>query len=894
MKKNLFLNLIVAFALFWLLPSTVKAVNPTYICEIRNDAQISSTEYIFDVYIVHTNPGAAATFELAGVQAGFTYNFGVLPAGAVMTATIVDGFSNLALCLQPKQANLTVVATGIKMTLAAPQCGAGNGTILSTVAPGNCVTRIKLTSSLPFTANSQFNINWSFAAAPWPSKVYAYLPAYTNVTVNANHVITNRNNPVLNPPAAGPTAYAVTGGGSYCQGGVGLPVGVANSEVGVTYTITPGGATVAGTGSAVSFGNRLAGTYTVSGTNAGGTTPMTGSAVITENTPVTPTFAQIGPFCVGDAGSLALTSINGYTGTWSPAFSTATSGTTVYTFTPAAGQCATTATMSVVVNAPVTPTFAQLGPYNQGTVGVFLPTTSTNGVVGTWSPAQVNTAVLGASLYTFTPTGACAIGTTMNITINAVTPSAATWTGAVSSSWFVAGNWNPAVPGAITAVTIPAATSVPNSPTLTAAASCASILINDGGSFIGSEFLTVGTVSVKRTFVNNKWHFLSSPVVSNTFGQVFSNSVFVWAKEWNPTTSLWVYKTGAQSFVVGKGYSVGTSNPPAYANFTGTLNSTPVTTPLVFNGASNPTWNLLGNPFQSAINWNDVIRTGSVGGAVAVYNGTGYQYYNGTVGQPTFNGIIPAENGFFVTTTAAGASVTVPLIARVHSTAPFYKESVANALALEANGNGSDDQMYVHFNDNATAAYDSQFDAMKMWGSEEMPQLYSTTSNESLAINELPLEGNEVVNVGFKCNTTGQYSLNATGIETFDYSTPIILEDLKLNTKQDLRKNAVYSFNYDAADDANRFKLHFKSTTGINDPTNSGISVYSFVSDVVINNSTSLAGEVWVYDMAGRELAHSSLSSQAKTTIQLQVAVGAYMVKVVTAKATVNQKVFIK
>ena len=394
--------------------------------------------------------------------------------------------------------------------------------------------------------------------------------------------------------------------------------------------------------------------------------------------------------------------------------------------------------------------------------------------------------------------------------------------------------------------------------------------------------------------MNNKWHFLSSPVVSNTFGQVFSNSVFVWAKEWNPTTSLWVYKTGAQSFVVGKGYSVGTSNPPAYANFTGTLNSTPVTTPLVFNGASNPTWNLLGNPFQSAINWNDVIRTGSVGGAVAVYNGTGYQYYNGTVGQPTFNGIIPAENGFFVTTTAAGASVTVPLIARVHSTAPFYKESVANALALEANGNGSDDQMYVHFNDNATAAYDSQFDAMKMWGSEETPQLYSTTSNESLAINELPLEGNEVVNVGFKCNTTGQYSLNATGIETFDYSTPIILEDLKLNTKQDLRKNAVYSFNYDAADDANRFKLHFKSTTGINDPTNSGISVYSFVSDVVINNSTSLAGEVWVYDMAGRELAHSSLSSQAKTTIQLQVAVGAYMVKVVTAKATVNQKVFIK
>jgi hypothetical protein len=480
----------------------------------------------------------------------------------------------------------------------------------------------------------------------------------------------------------------------------------------------------------------------------------------------------------------------------------------------------------------------------------------------------------------------------MTITINAVTPSAATWTGTVSSDWFVAGNWNPSVPGAITAVTIPAGT--PNFPTLTAPATVASISINSGGSFIGSEFLTVATVSVKRTFVNNKWHFLSSPVVSNTFGQAFSNSLVVWAKEWNPTTNAWVYKTGAQAMVVGKGYSVGTSAPPVTANFTGTLNSTPVTTPLVFNSGVNPTWNLLGNPFQSAIDWNNVIKTGSVGGAVAVYNGTNYQYFNGTVGQPTFNGIIPAQNGFFVTTTAAGASVTVPLNSRIHSSAPFFKESVANVLALEVTGNGSDDQMYVHFNDNATSTYDSQFDALKMWGSEETPQLYSTTSNESLAINELPMEGNEVVNVGFKCNTTGQYSLNATGIETFDYSTPIVLEDLKLNTKQDLRKNAVYSFNYDATDDANRFKLHFKSTTGINDPTNSGISVYSFVNDVDINNSTALAGEVWVYDMAGRELAHSSLSSQAKTTIPLQVAVGAYMVKVVTAKATVNQKVFIK
>jgi hypothetical protein len=475
-------------------------------------------------------------------------------------------------------------------------------------------------------------------------------------------------------------------------------------------------------------------------------------------------------------------------------------------------------------------------------------------------------------------------------------PIASNWNGSVNSDWNNALNWTntPAAlrtPGSTTEVTIPAG--VPNFPTLTTPASVVGIKIESGSSFIGSEFLTASNVLVKRTFTNNKWHFLSSPVASNTFGQVFSNSLVVWAKEWNPTTNNWVYKTGNQPFVVGKGYSVGTSTPPVTANFTGTLNSTPVTTPLVFNSGVNPTWNLLGNPFQSPIDWDNLSFAGSVGGAVAVYTGTTYIYWNGTAGGLS-GGIIPAQNGFFVTTTANGSSVTIPLSARVHNAAPFLKDGTTNLLALQASGNGSDDETFVHFNDNATNGYDSEFDAKKLWGLVEIPQIYSITGSDELAINELPLEGNEVVNVGFKCNTTGQYSINAKGIETFDNATPIILEDVKLNTTQDLRKNPVYGFDYNAGDDANRFKLHFKSTTGIIDATNSGISVYSFAHDVVVNNSTTLAGEIWVYDMAGRVLAHESLNSLTKTTIPLQVSAGAYLVKVVTAKATVNQKVLIK
>jgi hypothetical protein len=46
--------------------------------------------------------------------------------------------------------------------------------------------------------------------------------------------------------------------------------------------------------------------------------------------------------------------------------------------------------------------------------------------------------------------------------------------------------------------------------------------------------------------------------------------------------------------------------------------------------------------------------------------------------------------------------------------------------------------------------------------------------------------------------------------------------------------------------------------------------------------------------MTGRELTHTTMNSQMTTSIPMQVAIGTYMVKVVTAKSSVNQKVFIR
>src|SRR5687768_1777998 len=141
----------------------------------------------------------------------------------------------------------------------------------------------------------------------------------------------------------------------------------------------------------------------------------TATMTITVNANVTPTFTQVAPICSGDAlSALPTTSNNGITGTWAPALNN--TATTTYTFTPAAGQCATTATMTITVNANVTPTFTQVAPICSGDALSALPTTSNNGITGTWSPTLNNTAT---TTYTFTPTaGQCATTASMTIVVN--------------------------------------------------------------------------------------------------------------------------------------------------------------------------------------------------------------------------------------------------------------------------------------------------------------------------------------------------------------------------------------------------------------------------------------------------------------------------------------------
>ncbi|WP_284653340.1 choice-of-anchor L domain-containing protein [Flavobacterium terrisoli] len=168
-----------------------------------------------------------------------------------------------------------------------------------------------------------------------------------------------------------------------------------------------------GTWNPATVDNTQTATYTF--TPNTGQCALQGSLTVTVNPNITPTFPGVAPICSGDTlNPLPTTSNEGFVGTWSPALNN--TATTTYTFTPDAGPCATTATMTITVNQPVAATFNAIPALCSGGTAPTLPATSLEGFTGTWTPAVIdNTA---SATYTFVPdAGQCATNGSLAVTV---------------------------------------------------------------------------------------------------------------------------------------------------------------------------------------------------------------------------------------------------------------------------------------------------------------------------------------------------------------------------------------------------------------------------------------------------------------------------------------------
>jgi hypothetical protein len=194
--KHKFL-LFTIFMLVGLFVRTSYCQIPTYTCTLVNDVQVSDSIFEFDIYLLRTG---TTDFELAGWQGGFTYN-DAIKNGGTLTAAWVPGSPDPALVASGQVNNSFNTATDgvIKIASKVPP-GAGNGAIISNVAPGTRMGRLRLKNSTAFLTQKA-TITWCFSVSIYPTNVNAYVPAgvggiNTSIT-DSTKFFNNLANPTL-------------------------------------------------------------------------------------------------------------------------------------------------------------------------------------------------------------------------------------------------------------------------------------------------------------------------------------------------------------------------------------------------------------------------------------------------------------------------------------------------------------------------------------------------------------------------------------------------------------------------------------------------------------------------------------------------------------------------
>jgi hypothetical protein len=464
--------------------------------------------------------------------------------------------------------------------------------------------------------------------------------------------------------------------------------------------------------------------------------------------------------------------------------------------------------------------------------------------------------------------------------------------------------------------------------TLTNNAGNSGLVVNSdatgAGSLINGSASVPATVTRYITGVSQAWHLLSSPVAAQAISPAFTvvpstaYDFFAWYEptgEWvnfkSTTGTSWTTANGNTNFTAGKGYLVEYLATNPTKQFAGNLNAGAVAPALTKSGTgSYATFNLLGNPYPSAIDWkaasgwnrdnlaisgggysmwiwNDGLITGNYG----TFNSAGSSE-SGTNGVSQY---IPVGQGFMVNAVTAGTLGMADGI-RVHNTQPFLKstEAIANILRLKVAGNANSysDEIVIEFG-HPTA----EGGAGKMFSFyETAPSLYTVKPDGNYSIDFRGEAGAVAIPVSFMAGADGSFTLTASQLESFTSSTAITLEDLQVAKMQNLMQNPVYAFTANKTDNAARFLLHFGGAFSVNDKEKEQpVSIYGSGNSVYIANKSGvgLKGEAMVYNMIGQQVMKLQLDGNPVTKISLSGITGYYLVKVITGENTYSGKVFI-
>ena len=568
-------------------------------------------------------------------------------------------------------------------------------------------------------------------------------------------------------------------------------------------------------------------TYTTSGIYIGTTTNCVTQELVLTITPlVNPTFAAVAPLCLGDTSySLPATSSNGVIGTWAPVFDNLNSGT--YTFTPTAGQCATTATLLITIG---------------GT------TTWTGAAWDNGAPTSASTAIIAASYSEVANITAC----TLTVTSNAV-------------------------------VTIPSGNTVTLNGIITVV-SGSTFTLESGANLIQASAVANATpINVKRStpaLMRQDYVLWGSPVSNQLLLPFSPGTLTNRFYTYDSATNIYVSVPPATTpFNTGSGYLIRLKNnhPTTPTAWTGTFTGVPNNGPVGVTVTSN-TFNAVGNPYPSAINADAFMAANN---SAALYfwrktnntNNSSYAIYTSAGGVAnsggdtlnlTPNGNIQVGQGFLVRSAVGASSLNFTNAMRVSSAGTFLRSAAKSRIWLDMTStDGIFSQTMVAYMTNATSGIDNGVDGLLISDATNTT-LSSLVENQEYAIQgrALPFENTDVVPMAFKSATAGNHTIAINHVDgLFDAtSQAIYIQDNFTNVVHNLA--TPYTFATIAGVFNSRFQIVYQPTgtlaTTSSTLNDNNVIVYKQDENVVINTGTIEMANVKIFDIRGRLLIEKS------------------------------------
>lgn len=363
---------------------------------------------------------------------------------------------------------------------------------------------------------------------------------------------------------------------------------------------------------------------------------------------------------------------------------------------------------------------------------------------------------------------------------------------------------------------------------------------------VNNSEMTADEVTIKMWLPQNQWNFISLPFDVNVSDIVYPNGTLWVIRKYNGANraamagDTWQNMTNGQTLNAGEGYILHCTNEDEdnsssrsnYICFTfkainnskknNIFTATDVEQSLNTYASEfvhNRSWNLIGNPYPSFYNSQDIEHEG----VITVWNGNGYTAYS-LVDDDYY---LRPNEAFFVQCPTNKASMKFNAEGRSHeytSISGDYNRARAAKKKTKSDGNRHlynfalsneqyTDKVRLVLNENAKLDYELSCDASKFMSSNiSVPQLYIIEKGQRMSIDERPLSDG-VIALGVFCGTTDEYTISLA--TTSEHNNPIILVDKETGTETDLTHD-VYHFMATTGTYNERFAIKIgNNTTGI-------------------------------------------------------------------------------